>query len=247
MLQTLTLAYFCTYGFSFLQRQQGIIVFGLDAWRPGVVMRSMKQHALNVHLTSAEQPSLVPDEPHCTAATAIVSGGQKLLYQPCLLANDSRSSTGMRVDSFQTACALSVGSIMRLFDSLSWYCSGPFHLRCKSTSARLDGLALRYMTDSTATRQDTLFSALQLIPHLHPGLLQQFLQCSRQPAYTTVLCADCKLQTRCIQQHDTAWDRVLTWKYRLEKPVGELVQGPSKLQGQCGHSLGFRFRFSLLT
>lgn len=26
---------------------------------------------------------------------------------------------------------MSVGNIMRDRDSLSWYCSGPFHLRCR--------------------------------------------------------------------------------------------------------------------
>ena len=30
---------------------------------------------------------------------------------------------------------------------------------------------------------------------------------------------------------------VLTWKYMLEKPVGELVQGPSNLQGECAERL----------
>lgn len=32
LLQKLTLAYFCTYGFSFLQRQHGSVAFGLSAW-----------------------------------------------------------------------------------------------------------------------------------------------------------------------------------------------------------------------
>ena len=68
--------------------------------------------------------------------------------------------------------------------------------------------------------------------HLHPSLLQQFLQRNHQ-AQTMSLCIKCPSRHAALKVHaDTALlVHVLTWKYRLEKPVGELVQGPSKLQG----------------